>query len=237
VFEISAQWTTLLAFALTGKGRSLGSSTGSLDSGGSLLCGCGGDDGRTGSSGRIDSGSLRVTGFLSVTGSLNSLGFLFSGGSLDGPGFLPIFGALRINHEIRSESWSKDRNHWLPPMSEPPSPFVVSAELAEFVRKLADWAEPARGTVIYLYGSRVRGDHQADSDVDICIHFASPTSDDINWWSKNNLDDFQSISTALGARVEILERNSPIRTEILIAPVVFQDRNVRCVWRKQHAKI
>jgi predicted nucleotidyltransferase len=122
-------------------------------------------------------------------------------------------------------------------MSEPPSPFIVSAELAELARKLADWAAPAKGTLIYLYGSRVRGDHKADSDVDICVDFSNPTSEDINWWSENNLECFGSISAALDTRVEILERNSPIRLQVILAPIVHQDRNVRCVWRKPHAKI
>jgi predicted nucleotidyltransferase len=122
-------------------------------------------------------------------------------------------------------------------MCKPPSPFVVTLELADLARKLADWAAPATGTTIYLYGSRVRGDHKPDSDVDLCIEFPNPTRDDIDWWSANNKEDFSTVASTLGARVEILERHSPIRPDILIAPVVHQARNVRCVWRKRHAKI
>jgi predicted nucleotidyltransferase len=122
-------------------------------------------------------------------------------------------------------------------MSNPPSPFVVPDELADLARKLADWAALAKGTTVYLYGSRVRGDHKPDSDIDLCIEFPKPTKADIGWWSANNKDDFATIATSLGARIEILERNSPIRTDVLLAPVVYQDRTVRCVWRKRHAKI
>jgi len=122
-------------------------------------------------------------------------------------------------------------------MSKPPSPFVVTAELAELARKLADWAAPATGTIVYLYGSRVRGDHNANSDVDLSIEFPKANKDDIAWWSANNKDGFANITANLGARVEILERNSPIRSEVLASPVVYQDRNVRCVWRKRHPKL
>jgi predicted nucleotidyltransferase len=40
--------------------------------------------------------------------------------------------------------------------------------------------------MVYLYGSRVRGDHKATSDVDICIEWQSPTQETINWWEENN---------------------------------------------------
>jgi predicted nucleotidyltransferase len=113
----------------------------------------------------------------------------------------------------------------------------VTAELAELARKLADWAAPATGAIVYLYGSRVRGDHTSSSDVDLCVEFPGPTANDIDWWSTNTTEDFVTISAKLGARVQILERNSEIRTDILFAPIVHEDRSVRCVWRKRHAKI
>jgi hypothetical protein len=122
-------------------------------------------------------------------------------------------------------------------MCKPPSPFVVTAELIELARKLADWAAPATGTTVYVYGSRVRGDHGSNSDVDLCIEHPNPTRADIDWWSDNNADGFAVITANLGALIEILERNSPIRTDVLLAPVVYEDRNVRCVWRKRYAKI
>ncbi len=112
----------------------------------------------------------------------------------------------------------------------PPLPFVVTAELRELAKKLADWAVAAPTAVIYLYGSRVRGDHKATSDVDLCVEFPKAETADVQWWTQNNHDDFQAISTQVGARIEILERNSPIRSKVIGAEVVFQDRNVRCVW-------
>jgi predicted nucleotidyltransferase len=45
-------------------------------------------------------------------------------------------------------------------------PPTVSNDLKDLARLLADWAAPASGVTVYLFGSRVRGDHKADSDVD-----------------------------------------------------------------------
>ena len=57
-------------------------------------------------------------------------------------------------------------------MCKPPSPFRVSAELAELARRVAPWAAPATGTIVYVYGSRVRGDHRMrEHRVDICVEF------------------------------------------------------------------
>src|SRR5271167_444260 len=120
-------------------------------------------------------------------------------------------------------------------MHKPPL-FVVTPELSALAKSLADWAVPAPGTVIYLYGSRVRGHHKPSSDIDICVDFPKPAASDIEWWTKNNQDNFESISNQVGARIEILEPNSPIRSKVTSAPIVHQDRNVRCVWSPPHTK-
>lgn len=112
----------------------------------------------------------------------------------------------------------------------PPSPFIVTPELRELAKKLADWAAPASGSVVYVYGSRVRGDHKPTSDVDICMDFPNPKTEDTRWWTDNNQDDFKQINGQLGANVQVLERNAPLRPDVLNGPVVYRDRNVRCVW-------
>ena len=112
----------------------------------------------------------------------------------------------------------------------PPSPFPVTTELRELTKKLADWAAPAPGSIVYVYGSRVRGDHKPTSDVDICMDFPNLKTEDTRWWTDNNQDEFKQINAQLGANVQVLERNAPLRPEVLKGPVVLQDRNVRCVW-------
>jgi predicted nucleotidyltransferase len=45
---------------------------------------------------------------------------------------------------------------------------VPNAELVALAEILADWVEPAPSVpAVYLFGSRVRGDHRHDSDVDV----------------------------------------------------------------------
>jgi predicted nucleotidyltransferase len=43
--------------------------------------------------------------------------------------------------------------------------------LKALAETLARWLEPAGGFVAYVFGSRVRGDHRPDSDVDVRIFF------------------------------------------------------------------
>jgi predicted nucleotidyltransferase len=107
---------------------------------------------------------------------------------------------------------------------------TVSPELIGLAEILADWAAPATGTVIYLYGSRVRGDHKADSDVDIVVQWPNPNFADTEWWTKNDNESFATINTKLGCRLEVLEHNDPLRSKVFAASVVHQDRNVRCVF-------
>jgi predicted nucleotidyltransferase len=115
-------------------------------------------------------------------------------------------------------------------MQGPPPAFAITPQLATLAKTLADWATPAPAAVIYLYGSRVRGDYKPTSDVDICVEFPQAQTADVQWWTQNNQDEFKTIRQQVGARIEVLERNSPIRSKVIGAGVVYQERNVRCVW-------
>ena len=44
----------------------------------------------------------------------------------------------------------------------------ASDELKELASILAEWSR-GHAVTVYLYGSRIRGDHQPDSDVDVRI--------------------------------------------------------------------
>jgi predicted nucleotidyltransferase len=95
---------------------------------------------------------------------------------------------------------------------------------------LADWVAPAPSVTIYLFGSRVRGDHRPDSDVDVVIDFENPQLVDMKWWGAVNNDLFRSIDAALPGRLAILERDDPVANRVRYGPVVYRDRQVVCVW-------
>jgi predicted nucleotidyltransferase len=112
---------------------------------------------------------------------------------------------------------------------------LISDELLDLARVLADWAAPASGATIYLYGSRVRGDHRPDSDVDVCLDFRpDPGKADVEWWTANNQDLFTEINKWLPGPIHVLPMPDPLRQKIIAAPVAHQDRNVRCVWLPPH---
>jgi predicted nucleotidyltransferase len=104
-------------------------------------------------------------------------------------------------------------------------------ELKALAHILADWAEDVTAT-IYLYGSRVRSDHRLDSDVDIHVAWSAPDNLSTRWWCEANDDLFATINGRLPGPLQILEPRDPLHYEIEVAPVVYQDRNVRCVFLK-----
>ena len=97
---------------------------------------------------------------------------------------------------------------------------------------LADWVSPAPSIMIYLFGSRVRGDHRPDSDVDVLIDIRrASTTEDATWWSSVNMDEFRTINALLPGPLQILEYHSNLMPEIINARIVYRDRQVICVWR------
>jgi len=73
-------------------------------------------------------------------------------------------------------------------------------ELRALAEILADWMEPAPGIpAVYLFGSRVRGDHRPDSDVDVRLFL-----DEWNvchrtreWWEAQNESGFAALKSRL----------------------------------------
>lgn len=106
-----------------------------------------------------------------------------------------------------------------------------SEELKTLAAILADWASPIPTATLYLYGSRVRGDHRPDSDVDVSVRFTKYTDAEVGWWTENNQEEFASINSKLPGPLQILEQDDPITLQVYAAPEVYRDRNVRCVWR------
>lgn len=69
--------------------------------------------------------------------------------------------------------------------------------LAELMDILAEWAAGAPVTV-YVYGSRVRGDHRADSDVDLYAQYIDGQEDAGNdWYNKQRDSDYPGLRKLL----------------------------------------
>lgn len=105
---------------------------------------------------------------------------------------------------------------------------MITEELKTLAAILADWAAPAKTVTIYLYGSRVRGDHTSDSDVDIWPDWAGSDAE-VNWWMENNQNDFVDINGKLPGKLHVLPPNDPVKEKVRFGPVILTDRNVRCV--------
>jgi nucleotidyltransferase-like protein len=75
----------------------------------------------------------------------------------------------------------------------------MTGELEQLVNVLAQWLEPAEGFHAYLFGSRVRGDHRPDSDVDVRIFLkdCQPTHESAEWWTRQNETDFAAVKELL----------------------------------------
>jgi hypothetical protein len=53
----------------------------------------------------------------------------------------------------------------------------------------------------------------------------------MQWWMDVNDDLFQSINAKLPGPLQILEEQDPLHYEIEAGEVVYEDRNVKCVFR------
>jgi predicted nucleotidyltransferase len=106
---------------------------------------------------------------------------------------------------------------------------TVAQELRDLAAVLADWCTPAPAATLFLFGSRVRGDHRPDSDVDVSIAWGRISDADMDWWMKNNQELFVTIDGKLPGKLQILEENDPVTLRVRSAPVVHHDRSVVCV--------
>jgi predicted nucleotidyltransferase len=119
----------------------------------------------------------------------------------------------------------------------------LNAELRALAEILADWIEPAAAvTAVYLFGSRVRGDHRPDSDVDVRL-FLNEWKDvcdaTMRWWVVQNETDFTDVKSRLPGplaihREERDDADAAIRKGIQ-SPVRTVGRIV-CVWTPPRAR-
>ena len=110
----------------------------------------------------------------------------------------------------------------------------MNPDLVRLAGVVADWASDARLAEVYVYGSRVRGDHQPDSDIDLCFAFPVRDAAVMAWWELNQLTRFALLELKLGERVHALPLKDPVGEKVRQAAfdperVAHQDRNVTCV--------
>jgi predicted nucleotidyltransferase len=77
---------------------------------------------------------------------------------------------------------------------------LITDELRALAKILAEWIEPAPGIpAVYLFGSRVRGDHCPDSDVDVRLYLQewNVCENTRQWREKQNATDFANLKALL----------------------------------------
>jgi predicted nucleotidyltransferase len=109
-------------------------------------------------------------------------------------------------------------------------------ELRALAEILAEWVDDVPGvTAVYLFGSRVRGDHDSDSDIDVRLYLDEwdVCNATTKWWTEQNKTDFAALKARLPGPLSI-HREKDDAADIDIrkgsqepVPVV---RKVVCVW-------
>lgn len=120
--------------------------------------------------------------------------------------------------------------------------FEATEELRALAEAVADWVDDVPGiSSVYLFGSRVRGDHRPDSDVDLRLYLDEWGTDNrtTEWWTRENMDDFAALKARLPGQLAIHREASDDADDAIKAartnPVLVVRKAV-CVWtpRKPH---
>jgi predicted nucleotidyltransferase len=104
----------------------------------------------------------------------------------------------------------------------------VNEDVKQLARTLADWAAD-KSVTVFLFGSRVRGDHRSNSDVDIFVQQGSVTRETAVWWTVQNSENFASLRALLPGPLKILDAHAPLVPSVMKGKVIYRDRNVVCV--------
>jgi hypothetical protein len=102
---------------------------------------------------------------------------------------------------------------------------MVTQQLEELAKAIADWAASAPLTVsIFLFGSRVRGDHGPNGDVELSIDCGGSGYEIAAWQAHNEETDYAALRGILPG---------PLKLAPFIArgSLVHWDRNVYCLWQ------
>jgi predicted nucleotidyltransferase len=107
---------------------------------------------------------------------------------------------------------------------------VNDKPLKALVQVLVDWAAGKTATV-YLFGSRVRGDHRPDSDVDIAVGLEFADNETHQWWMQNHGNEFECLKSQLRTRLHIHDPDDDpeVLRWVKSGQVVYKKENVVCV--------
>lgn len=102
---------------------------------------------------------------------------------------------------------------------------------------LANWAH-GRAVTVYVYGSRVRGDHRPDSDIDVYVELGRAHEDDdtILWWTHQQQTFFADLVPHLPCTLgknghETLDfTDKEMVRRVTSGRPVYSERNVVCIW-------
>jgi predicted nucleotidyltransferase len=102
---------------------------------------------------------------------------------------------------------------------------MVTRQLEEMAGAIADWAAGAPLTVsIFVFGSRVRGDHGPNDDVDLSIDYGGSSDEIAAWRAHNEKTDYAALRNVLPGQLKL----APF---IARGSLVHWNRNVYCLWQ------
>ncbi|WP_083856188.1 nucleotidyltransferase domain-containing protein [Reyranella massiliensis] len=112
-----------------------------------------------------------------------------------------------------------------------------SPDLVDLTRVVAAWAA-ARAVKIYIFGSRVRGDHGPLSDVDLYIDLSEAHKDNetVHWWTRQQETSFADLTPYLPGPLgknghETLDPQDLVMvSRITSGKAIWAYCNVICIW-------
>jgi predicted nucleotidyltransferase len=113
----------------------------------------------------------------------------------------------------------------------------MNKELRALAEVMAQWVHAAPGiTDIYLFGSRVRGDHRPNSDVDVRLYldeWRHECGKTAQWWQDQNETDFAELKAKLPGPLAIHREKIDAADDNIrkgAKDPVLTVRKVVCVW-------